>query len=149
MKWNKNRPSSTLISTSSSAMLDSDVVRFSASIRLSFNLIGSVVAAAADALARFSMICSGVSRLPELSIRNVSGHLPRAFRWRFRNNGMMLRPSMCCGVGTPPMSRNVGAKSMFNTMSSTLHRGRERTATVKFHLRVGGVSRERDDSCMH
>lgn len=115
-----NQPSSSPISPSSSSRSDTEIVRFSISIKLSFNLIDSAAAIAAASLARFSSICSGVSRRPELSMRNVSGHLPRTFRWRFRNNGKMLRPSMCCGVGTPPMSRNVGAKSIFNTISSTL-----------------------------
>lgn len=67
-----------------------------------------------------SAICSGVSRRPELSIKNVSGHLSRKLRWRLSNSGRMLRPSMCAGVATPPMSRNVGAKSIPNTISSTL-----------------------------
>lgn len=124
-------PSSSAISPSSSSMSESEVVRFSVSIRLSFNFMDSAAAIAAAALARFSEICSGVSRRPELSIKNVSGHLPRTFLCRFRKSGKMLRPSMCCGVGTPPMSKNVGAKSMFSTMSSTLLQGDNRK--IKFH----------------
>lgn len=126
-----HQPSSSPISSSSSSISDSKVVRFSDSIRLSFNFIYSAAAIAAAALARLSNICSGVSLRPELSIKNVSGHLPRTFLCRFRSNGRMLRPSMCCGVGTPPISKNVGAKSMFSTMSSTLeNQCKEKTTKI-------------------
>lgn len=74
---------------------------------------------------RCSAICSGVSRRPELSIRNVSGHLSRMCLLRFSRSGIILLPSMWPGVATPAMSRKVGARSTFNTISSTLHTGRE------------------------
>lgn len=35
------------------------------------------------------------------------------------NNGNTERPSMCGGGSTPAISKNVGAKSIFNTISST------------------------------
>lgn len=57
-----------------------------------------------------------------LSMRKVSGHrsflrrrLPLSCRRR-----RMERPSMCGGASTPAMSRNVGARSMLRTISSTL-----------------------------
>lgn len=53
-----------------------------------------------------------------LSIKNVSGHLIR-FLFELVNNGNTDLPSICGGGSTPAISKNVGAKSMFNTISST------------------------------
>lgn len=65
------------------------------------------------------------SRLPLLSIKNVSGQCETNFLFPFLclwNNLNAERPSMWAGGLTPAMSRNVGAKSMFRTISFILEK---------------------------
>lgn len=55
-------------------------------------------------------------------MRNVSGHLIR-LRLELVNSGRTDRPSMWEGASTPAISRNVGAKSILSTISSTTDPG--------------------------